>query len=40
MSARAIVAGAIFKEPQTKISKTGKAYAVATIRECSGERVR
>jgi hypothetical protein len=40
MSARAIVAGAIFKEPQTKIIKTGKPYAVATIRECSGERVR
>lgn len=40
MSARAIVIGALFRAPQTKISKAGKPYAIATIREGTGERVR
>ena len=40
MSARAIVSGALFKAPQTKISKAGKPYAIATIREGTGERAR
>ena len=40
MTARAIVSGIIFKAPQTKTSKAGKPYAIATIREGTGERVR
>jgi hypothetical protein len=40
MSARAIISGALSKAPQTKISRAGKPYAVATIREGTGERVR
>jgi len=40
MSARAIVSGVLFKAPTSKTSKAGKPYAVATIREGSGERVR
>jgi hypothetical protein len=40
MSARAIVSGVLFKAPASKISKAGKPYVVATIREGSGERVR
>ena len=40
MSARASVSGALFKAPQTKISKAGKPYAIATIREGTGERAR
>jgi hypothetical protein len=40
MTARALVNGALFKAPQTKISKAGKPYAIATIREGTGERVR
>ena len=40
MTARAIVSGVIFKAPQTKTSKAGKPYAIATIREGTGERVR
>jgi hypothetical protein len=40
MTARAIVSGVIFKAPQTKTTKAGKPYAIATIREGTGERVR
>jgi hypothetical protein len=40
VTARAIVSGVIFKAPQTKTSKAGKPYAIATIREGTGERVR
>ena len=40
MTARALVSGVIFKAPQTKTSKAGKPYAIATIREGTGERVR
>jgi hypothetical protein len=40
MSARAIVSGVLFKAPASKISKAGKSYVVATVREGSGEATR
>jgi hypothetical protein len=40
MTARAIVSAVLFRTPASKISKAGKPYVVATIREGSGERVR
>ena len=40
MTARSLVNGALFKAPQTKTSKAGRPYAIATIREGTGERVR
>lgn len=40
MSARAIVAGALFKAPISKTSKPGKPYALATIREGKGDAAR
>ena len=40
MTARAIVGGVIFKAPRPKTSKAGKPYAIATIREGTGEHVR
>jgi len=40
MSARAIVAGVLFKAAASKVSKAGKPFAMATIREQSGDAVR
>ena len=40
MSARAIVAGVLFRTPVEKFSKAGKRYVAATIREGSGEVAR
>jgi hypothetical protein len=40
MSARAIVSGALFRAPESKTSKTGRPYALATIREGTGELTR
>jgi hypothetical protein len=40
MSARAIVAGALFKAPVSKVSKAGKPYVLATIREGKGDAAR
>ena len=40
MSARAIVAGALFKAPASKVSKAGKPYALVTIREGKGDAAR
>jgi hypothetical protein len=40
MSARAIVAGALFKAPASKVSKAGKPYALVTIREGRGDAAR
>ena len=40
MSARAIVAGALFKAPASKVSKAGKSYVLATIREGRGDAAR
>jgi hypothetical protein len=40
MSARAIVSGALFREPVTKKSKSGNAYVLATVREGTGETAR
>ena len=40
MSSRAIVAGALFKAPASKVSKAGKSYVLATIREGKGDAAR
>jgi single-stranded DNA-binding protein len=40
MSLRGIVSGALFRAPQSKISKTGKVYAIAKIREGTGDAAR
>jgi hypothetical protein len=40
VSARGIINGVLFRVPQTKVSKAGKPYAIATIREGSGDSVR
>ena len=40
MSARAIVAGALFKAPASKVSKAEKSYVLATIREGKGDAAR
>ena len=40
MSARAIVSGALFKAPVSKVSKGGKPYALATVREGKGDAAR
>jgi hypothetical protein len=40
VSARAIVSGALFREPVTKTSKSGNAYVLATVREGTGETAR
>jgi hypothetical protein len=40
MSARAIVAGVLFRAPLAKTSKAGKPYVLATIRSGNGEAVR
>jgi hypothetical protein len=37
MSARSIVSGALFRAPESKTSKAGRPYALATIREGTGE---
>ena len=37
MSLRGIASGALYRAPQSKISKNGKAYALATIREGNGD---
>jgi hypothetical protein len=40
MSARAVVNGALFKAPASKVSKAGKSYVLATIREGKGDAAR
>ena len=40
MTARAILHGVLFRAPEAKTSKTGRPYAVATIREGAGDSVR
>jgi hypothetical protein len=40
VSARAVVAGVIFRAPTIKISKNGNRYALATIRSGSGDAAR
>lgn len=37
---RAIVSGALARDPEEKTSKSGNAYVLATIREGSGDRAR
>jgi hypothetical protein len=40
MTCRAIVAGALFKAPASKVSKAGKSYVLAIIREGKGDAAR
>jgi len=40
MSARAIVSGVLFRPPVEKISKAGKPYVIATVREGNGDATR
>jgi single-stranded DNA-binding protein len=40
MSARVLLSGVLFLPPASKVSKAGKPYAFATIREGSGQAAR
>jgi hypothetical protein len=40
MTARGIICGVLFKPPVSKLTKKGKPYLIATIRQGSGEAMR